>query len=211
MIFKCRCCNETVDEIPKLTAGMSELVFEPEWLAKGEDIPPLDEHIWLRSDEFPQAGERRLIKVSAPFKADIGERLNLLYLPANAALNDWDGAPEELELSAVVYGIFERVLSNDNYCAWIEVNIERVVPFPELCKHYPCRKISSLFEGGFGECTKLDFRWRNWEYYVFSAQGDCGEWRLIFTDDEGKRHLVMFYEYGWHDGFAQVGNAVVDS
>ncbi len=211
MIFKCRCCGETVDEIPKLTAGMSELIFEPEWLAKGEDVPPLGKDIWLRSDEFPQVGERRIVKVGAPFKADIGESVSFLYLPANAALNDWDSAPEELELSAVVYGTFVKVLSSDLYAAWIEIVIEEVIPFPEVYRHYPCRKVSSLFEGGFGEYTDLDFRWDNWDYYMFTAQGDCGEWRLIFTDSEGVRHLVMFYEYGIHEGYVQVGNAVCEA
>lgn len=211
MIFKCRCCNETVDETPKLIAGMSELVFEPEWLAKGEDIPPLDKDIWLRSDEFPQVGERRIIKVNAPFRADIGDCLSLLYLPANAALNDWDCAPEELELSAVVHGTFEKVISNDLYAAWTEIAVEEVIPFPELYKRYPCRKVSSLFEDGFGEYTALDFRWNNWERYAFTAQGDCGEWRLIFTDSEGVRHLLMFCEYGLHGGYVQAGNAVCEA
>lgn len=189
---------------------MSELVFEPEWLATGEPVPPLDEHIWLRSVEMPQVGERRLIKVDAPFKADIGDRLSLLYLPANSFFNGWEEAPEELELSAVVCGTFEKVICNDDFCAFIKVVVEEVIPFPKLHMHYPRKKIPSLFESGYGEYSKLVFTWKNWEYYSFDAQGDVGDRRLIFTDDEGKRHLVLFGEWSMHDDFVHCGNAVTD-
>ncbi|MDE7361581.1 MAG: hypothetical protein K2N38_06585 [Oscillospiraceae bacterium] len=208
MVFKCRCCNSIVDEKPSLADGFSELAYDMEWLEVGQPVPPLEEHVWLRSDKIPEVGERRFIKVRPPFSQNIGDSFNVLYSPALSSNNGWEEYPEELSSSAVVGCVYEKTVGADEFCAWIEVTVENVIPFPELYKHYPCRKVSSLFEGGFGEYAKLSFRWQNWEFYTFSAQGDCGEWRLIFIDSEGKRHLLMFYEWGWHDGFVQLGNAV---
>lgn len=106
--------------------------------------------------------------------------------------------------------IFEKIVNADEFRAWTEVSVESVIPFTELYKRYPRRKVSSLFEGAWGEYAELEFRCGCWEYYTFSAQGDCGEWRLVFTNGKGVRHLAAFFEYGWHDGYVQLGNAVTD-
>lgn len=211
MIFKCRCCGSIVDEKPSyLAEGFSELAYDMEWLEVGQPVPPLEEHIWLRANKMPEVGERRFIKVGPPFSQEIGSRFNILYSPALSSNNGWEEYPGEISDSAVVGCVFEKTVGADEFCAWIEVTVESVIPFPELHKHYPRRKVSSLFKGGFGEYAKLSFCWQNWEFYTFSAQGDCGEWRLIFIDSEGKRHLLMFYEWGWHGGFVQLGNAVLE-
>lgn len=104
MIFKCKCCKQEVDEKPRFTGGLTRYAYNPEWLKIGEPVPPLDERFWLRSDIFPKAGERRIIKVGyyTPFDRDVGDSFNALYQPAYSALNGWDLAPEELERSAIV-------------------------------------------------------------------------------------------------------------
>lgn len=211
MFFKCRCCGKFVNEKPSLAEGFSELAYDDmEWLEVGQPVPPLEEHIFLRADRMPEVGERRFIRFQAPFSQNMGDRFNVLYLPALSSINGWATYPQELSGSAVVSCVFEKTISSDEFCAWIEVTAEHVVPFPELYKHYPCRKVTSLFEGGFGEYATLDFRWQNWEFYAFSVQDDFGEWQLIFTDSEGVRHLIAFCEYGRHGGVVQLGNAVTE-
>lgn len=212
MFFKCRCCGKFINEKPSLVEGFSELAYDDmEWLEVGESVPPLEEHIFPRADRIPEVGERRFIKVQVPFAQEIGNRFNVLYSPALSSLNGWATYPEELSGSAVVGCVYERTVISDEFCAWIEVTAERVIPFPELYTHYPCRKVSwCLFESGFGKHAELGFRWQNWEFYTFPSQDDFGEWRLIFTDSEGKRHLLMSYEWGWHGGVVQLGNAVTE-
>lgn len=209
MNFKCKCCKQLVDEKPRFIAGLSEFAYNAEWLENGEPVPPLEERFWTRADELPETGERRIIKVGfyTPFNSEIGDSFNVLFLPANSALNGWDEAPEELERSAVVSCVFEKIISADEYQAFIEIAITGVTTLPELCRR-PFRKTESLFAGAFGKHLKLEFTWKNWEYYSFDAQGDCGDWRLIFTDSEGVRHLILQCDWGWHGGHVLFGNAV---
>lgn len=209
MVFKCRCCKQIVDEKPRFIAGLSEFAYNAEWLEAGEPVPPLEGRFWSHADALPKAGERRIIKVGfyTPFNSEIGDSFNVLFQPANSALNGWDEAPEELERSAVVSCVFEKVVSSDEYQAFIEISINRVVTLPELCGRFPCVKPESLFADGFGENLKREFTWHDWEYYSFDAQGDCGEWRLIFTDSEDVRHLILLCNWGWHGGHILFGNA----
>lgn len=211
MVFKCSCCNSIVDEKPSLAEGFSELAYDDmEWLEVGQIVPPLEEHIWLRADKMPEVGERRFIKVKPPFSQNISDSFNVLYSPALSALNGREEYPEELSDSAVVSCVLEKTVSVDEYCAWIEVSVENVIPFTELYKHYPLRKVLGLFEGGLGEHLTLACRCDRWEYYTYSAQGDWGEWRLIFVDKENVRHLVLCCEWYTHGGFVQLGNAVLE-
>lgn len=212
MNFKCRCCKQIVDEKPHFIAGLSEYAYNAEWLEVGEPVPPLEERFWSHANTPPKAGERRIIKVGyyTPFDSEIGDSFNVLFSPANSALNGWDEAPEELERSAIVSCVFEKIISADEYQAFIEISVNRVIPLTELCERYPCSKAESLFAGGFGELLKQEFTWRDWGYYSFDAQGDCGDWRLIFTDVKGTRHLILQCDWGWHGGHILFGNAVTD-
>lgn len=212
MVFKCKCCDQLVDEKPHFIEGLSAFAYNAEWLEAGEPVPPLEERFWLHADALPRSGERRIIKVGyyTPFNSAVGDRFNVLFQPADSALNGWDEVPEELERSAIVKCVFEKVVSSDEYQAFIEISVNRVIPLPELYERYPCRKVKSLFAGVFGELLKREFAWRNWEYYSFDAQGDCGEWRLIFTDDNDIRHLILQCDWGWHGGHVLFGNAVTD-
>lgn len=211
MIFKCKCCKQNVDEKPRFLAGLSEFAYNAEWLEVGEPVPPLEERFWARANELPGSGERRIIKVGfyTPFDSEIGDSFNVLFLPADSALNGWDTAPEELERSAVVSCVFERIISADEYQAFIEIAVNSVTPLPELSRR-PSQKTEGLFAGGFGKHLKLEFTWKSWEYYSFDAQGDCGDWRLVFTDTEGVRHLILLCNWGWHGGHVLFGNVVAE-
>lgn len=213
MIFKCKICKREIDDKPGLTGGLTRYAYDPEWLEVGEAVPPLEERHWLRSDTLPKAGERRIVKVGyyTPFDRDVGDSFNALFQPAYSALNGWEEAPEELERSAVVKCVFESIVSADEYTAWIEVTVQRVIPLPEICTRYPACKVDSLYDGEFEKYTQPDFTWNGWEYSSFDAQGDCGDWRLVFTDGENVRHLVMLCEWGWHGGFVLFGNAVAET
>lgn len=207
MVFKCTCCNEFVDEKPQLINGFYELAYDDfEWLELGESVPSLDEKIWTRADKMPAIGEKRFLKISAPFNRNIEERFNVLFSPGLSALNGWEEYPEELFNSAVVGCTFERIVQADEYRAWIEVAIERVIPFEELYKHYSCVKTTD--EIGYGFELDLDFRYKCWEYYSYSAQGDFGEWRLVYVDGDGVRHIVLIGEYSMHKDFVCCGNVI---
>lgn len=212
MFFKCRCCNKIVDEKPRFIKGLSKFAYNVEWLENGQPVPPLEERFWLHADDLPKAGERRIIKVGyyTPFNSEIGDRFNVLFQPADSALNGWEEAPEELERSAIVNCVFEKIVGADEHQAWAEVFVIGVIPLPRLHSRCPCQKTSSLFAGGFGKLLKQEFAWKNWTYYSFDAQGDCGDWRLIFTDDCGVRHLILQCDWSWHGGYVLFGNAVAD-
>lgn len=207
MVFRCTCCNEFVDENPQLVNGFCEFAYDGfEWLEVGESVPPLDERIWTRSESVPIVGEKRFLKVSAPFNQDFGDRFNMLFSPALSALNGWDDYPEELFDSAVVVCTFEKVVHADEYRAWIEVAIKDVIPLKDLHKHYPRVETDDVI--GYGFELKLDFRHKCWEFYSFSAQGDFGEWQLVYVDNEGLRHIILIGEYSMHKDFVCCGNVI---
>lgn len=208
MVFRCTCCEEFVCEKPQLISGFCELAYDEfEWLEVGEGVPPLDENIWTRSDKIPEVGEKRYLKISAPFNQNIGERFNVLFSPSLSALNGWEEYPEEIFNSAVVVCTFEKIVQADEYRAWIEIVIECVIPFEELYKHYPCVE-KTTDEIGYGFELELDFRYKCWEYYSYSAQGDFGEWRLVYMDNDGVRHTVLIGEYSMHKDFVCCGNVI---
>lgn len=207
MVFRCTCCNELVCETPQLLNGFSELAYDGfEWLEVGESVPPLDERIWTRSESVPKIGERRFLKVFAPFNQEKGERFNMLFSPALSALNGWEEYPEELSDSAVVVCTFEGVVQSDEYRAWIEVSVEDVIPLEDLHKHYPCVETTDVI--GYGFDLTLDFRHERWEFYSYSAQGDFGEWQLVYVDSDGLRHIVLIGEYSMHKDFVCCGNVI---
>lgn len=205
MIFKCPCCNKFVQGRPQPAKGFCETAYDEfEWLEIGAPVPPLEESIWLRADKIPEVGERRFLKVSAPFDEILGKRFNVLYSPALSAINGWGYYPEGLSGSAVVGCTYERTVCADEYRAWTEISVERVIPFGELYKHYPRCEVNDVP----GERVKLDFRHGCWEYYSYSTQGDWGEWQVVYVDEDGLRHTVLLCEWDMHGGFVYCGNAV---
>lgn len=207
MVFRCTACNEFVNERPQLITGFCELAYDNfEWLETGESVPSLDEKIWLRSDNVPVVGEKRFLKIREPFNQNIGDCFNILFSPGLSALNGWEEYPEELFDSAVVSCTFERIVQADEYRAWIEVAIQSVIPFENLTEHYQC--IETTDEIGFGFGLTRDFRYKCWEFYSFSAQGDLGEWQLVYVDSDGLRHTVLIGEYSMHKDYVCCGNVI---
>lgn len=207
MVFRCTCCDEIVDEKPQLINGFCELAYDGfEWLEVGESVPSLDERIWTRSNSVPEVGETRVIKVSAPFNQNIGDCFNMLFSPALSALNGWEDYPEELFDSAVTVCKFEKIIQADEYRAWIEVSIEDVIPLEDLYKRYSCVETTDVI--GYGFELRQDFSHKCWEFYSFSAQGDFGEWQLVYVDNNGLRHIVLIGEYSMHKDFVCCGNVI---
>lgn len=207
MVFRCTACNEFVSESPQLINGFCELAYDEfEWLEVGEGIPPIDENIWTRAENIPSIGEKRFLKISAPFNQNIGDCFNVLFSPGLSALNGWDEYPEELFNSAVAICTFERIIQADEYRAWIEVTIEDVIPLENLHKRYPCVETTDII--GYGFELELDFCYKCWEFYSYSAQGDFGEWQLVYVDSDGLRHIVLISEYSMHKDFVCCGNVI---
>ncbi len=205
----CPVCGEArkIPQSPK--NGFSDVAFDcAEWWSFQGELPPLSEHIWERLDILPTVGEMRIIKVSAPFDCGIGETFRMLFQPALSHFNGWDEHPEELERSAIVECRFDKILESDLHQAWISVKVISVTMLRDICKMYPSRKVpewNHLFH-----VEKEDyFQWRNWELFSWSAQGDVGEWWLIYTDESHIRHLVLLFEWMLCSETLSVGNIIL--
>ena len=41
-----------------------------------------------------------------------------------------------------------------------------------------------------------------------NAQGDCGEWKLIYQAEKEMRHLILLGEWSFHGRDVSIGNIV---
>ena len=60
--------------------------------AKEELCLPPDKRKWVHTDRVPVVGERRILKVTAPFDEDIGDTFTTVFEPWQMFLNGWDSA-----------------------------------------------------------------------------------------------------------------------
>lgn len=209
--FRCDVCGEIVqmkkDVIPPFADwGYNSCV---EWSDFEDDVPALNERHWQRSSVTPFQSQRRLLFVQKPFDEAIGSTFWVKFEPALLALNGWDDVLDtEIQKCAMVRCRFERILSADTECAWIEVSILQVVPLHELYRHYSERIVThplDLFHG-FEKETETIFRNEQWHIVGWSAQGDCGQTNWIFTDDSGTPHLVLALSFGYEEEVLHMGN-----
>ena len=78
---------------------------------------------------------------------------------------------------------------------------------PDLYKYYPEQVKPDLFE----KYEPSDIRpsscvYQNWFYDQWNIQGDLGEWKLFFTDDSGKQHLILMGKWDFHQDIIYIGN-----
>ena len=210
MKFKCSVCREYVEEKIELMDGFCEIAYNSfEWLDRNVHIPALNDDIWQRSNELPDRNEHRFLKVLSPFNEEIGSEFNVLYMPAMSYFNDWSEYPDEISKSAIIRCKFEKVIDADEFRAWIEVLVLSVTKLENLCEVYPVRRTDKLMDKQslYDEPEKLCYG--SWEYFVWSVQGDIGQWHLIFIDREGLRHLILFGKWDFHSDFVQCGNLIL--
>lgn len=180
-------------EIKETPYGFAGWAYsEMEWSDFETKVPPLEEQHWPRSERIPVVGESRIVLVTSPFDEKCGNTFYIEFVPPLALFNGYESA-EELRDSAIVQCKFERILSADEYCAWIEVKILKVILLSELPEIYPPSQTNCEIEEFDGIRSKdiyIDFMDDTWKIMSWSGQGDLGEYKTFYTDTNGVRHLV---------------------
>lgn len=209
--FPCPACKGIADKAPKENdrfeiCGIEEVA---EWSDFAPDeIPALDERIWARSEQLPQPGELKAVRVSHPFHMSIGETFWTLFLPALSHFNGWDSHPEEINGSGFVQCTLERILERGENQAWVALRIKRTISLPEMDAVLPQRDGSGYLEplGWYGEPDV--FRHGEWTFFSVSAQGNLGVWALI-RQRKSANLLVAMGEWEFHSSLVFGGNLVI--
>lgn len=210
MQLKCKVCGQMAQTDRRVRAGLADIAYDEiiQWSDFDDHPPSLKETHWTRSSTLPKMGERRLVWVEFPFSFETGEQFNALFMPAMSFFNGWEDYPEDIERSAVVFCRFERIADKDEYSAWIWVEVLKVTMLSELHRVYPAVPSGEALEA-FDFSAKIHhFDYGSWACYSFNIQGDLGEWKLIFTDDTGIRHLVLMGVWDFHTHLVYCGNIV---
>lgn len=208
--FRCKCCNDyhaMKTELPNSFSGWS--YSDMEWSDFEKEVPPLSEEHWTRSDRIPKIGEFRIIKVRIPFDEKIGNEFYMEFMPASAFFNGYDNA-EQIRDSAIVQCKFEKIIMADEYSAWVKIKILKVVFLSELLEICPpCLTDCELEEyAGVSKCVDIEFMDDSWEITSWTAQGDTGESKIIYMDEDGIRHLVLMHYYDFFSNVTYFGNIV---
>lgn len=211
--FRCKVCNEYVEmekSVPDGFAGWSYSGME--WSDFEEEVPPLSEKHWIRSDNTPKNGEIRVIKVTIPFAEETGNEFYMEFMPESAYFNGYD-CSEQISDSAIVKCRLEKVLLADEYSAWIRVMVLKVFLLPELSGMYQPWLVDCELEdyAGICKCNEVELIDNSWESKFWTGQGDIGESKLIYIDKNGVRHLVLMNYYNFHDDISYFGNIVQDA
>ncbi len=173
----------------------AELVVEPDtgWLASGEQRP--SGQIWLRAEAMPTPGTRHLVKVWCKGRQiSISEDRWLLFVPAWGAENGWDEYPATIPGSAFVRCRLWAAEGGKIDAAgeqWFEADVIEVVPFTDLERRFPPRRVSQLqtWELSTGGLTRHD----DWELW-HAPHDDAGFWLVARLDAEDA-HVVAAGEW----------------
>jgi hypothetical protein len=79
--------------------------------SKEELSQPLNKRQWVHTNQVPVVGEKRILKVTAPFDEEIGDTFTTVFEPWQMFLNGWDSAesPEDIGKACAVFCRFEEV------------------------------------------------------------------------------------------------------
>lgn len=158
---------------------------------KREEVPPSDALHWAHSVNIPKVGEIRSVLVGYPFAQKIGSEFYMVYQPALVFNNGYQST-EDINSTAIVKCRFEDIITSSEYNAWITVEILNVYLLHELTKAFFAYPIDEELESyaGFRECDTVDLIDDRWECKCWTEQGEVGEYKIIYTDESGVRHLV---------------------
>ena len=219
MNFLCRCCKQRIAreiEKPQLnrTAGAHQTAYHMEWAVFDDEemSRPIEERKWSDRNIQPKAGDKRILRVKAPFDEEPGDVFTTLYEPWQMFYNGWESAesPEDIGKACAVLCRFEDVLWADDFTAFITVGVLNVLPVIRFPQVFPETVTDRRFFEDFGFDDEI---WTEYEdehllYRTWSAQGDVGDAQLIYTDDSGKRHELLHGYSGRHGDTFELGNDV---
>lgn len=215
MRFKCGACNNFVEKQPDTPKGFAGWAYSGntvEWLAQGEEIPPLESRIWLRREMIPKTGELCAVKVRLPFDEDMGGEFWAEFLQPNYYLSG-DESDETVGSSAIVRCRLESAAEIGEYAAWVMVRVLEAVPYAAVCEAFAEFAQDEGLDrycgfGGEKICDETEFETKSFRQMFWTMEGDVGEKRLIFTDKQGREHLVLLNFYTFHEDYTYFGNIV---
>ncbi len=221
MNFLCSCCKSRVakdnqNRKPKMIecAGIHDIGYNLAWMeCEHEELSqPVKDRKWLYTNHIPTIGEKRILKVTAPFDEELGATFTTLFEPWQMFLNGWDCAenPDDIGKACAVLCRFDDVLWSDDFSAYISVKVLNTIPLDLLYTVIPITVTDDSFFENFGGHEKVltQYEDKHRLYRTWSAQGDFGQMQLIYTDDKGIRHEVLTGWYAMHEDFYYFGNAV---
>ncbi len=209
--FKCRACNEYAEPNRTVREGFVDWAYRcAEWSDFDENVPPLDQDIFLRKKTLPKTGEIYSIKVTKPFDKMIGNNVNINFVPAIAYLDGFEYSPDDINISAIVRCRIEKVITKDEFSAWIRVVVTDVTLYSELYKKYRPSSTDKTLEtfSYYRGCDWTELDTNRWKVASWTGQGDIGEENIIYIDDNNVRHLVAMGYYDFHQEIMYLGNVV---
>ena len=211
IFFKCKACNKYVEPDRTVQDGFVDWAYWcAEWSDFNENVPPLDQNIFLRKETLPKTGDMYSIKVETPFDEMIGNSVNINFVPALAYINGFGDSPDDINNSAIVRCRIEKVITKDEFSAWIRVLVTDVTLYSELYKKYCTSSTDKTLEAFsyYKECDWTELNTNRWKVVSWTGQGDIGEEKIIYIDDANVRHLVAMGYYDFHQEIMYLGNVV---
>jgi hypothetical protein len=181
-----------------------------EWSDSQDEIPAENEHNWwMRSEKTPEVGEKRIVSVTHPFRETDEKDFWTFYQPAYTSINGMDVCMEEINSSAFVKCRLLKILSLDNNQAWLQVLVDEVIFIKDAQDLIPLQHEKSSFLGKLYDFNPYYYTpYGNWEYYFGNAEGDLGNWFVIYKNELDVR-LISFGEWMFHQESAYLGNLVI--
>lgn len=214
LFFKCSCCKRSI-RMEKETKGyFSNWAYHygVEWSDFQEDVPAFSEEDWKRSETTPAVKERRTLYVQKPFDERIGNEFWILFEPALCSLNGWDDIEEsEIEKCALIRCKLSKILKRNEYEAWVVVDVKEVILVRELYQYFDTCIADvdiSVFDGIPEKICYTIYENDRWIVTCWDAQGDCGEYKWIYIDENGTKHLVMQSWFDFDSSVIYVGNII---
>ena len=205
--LKCKVCGEFHDIVKKAPAEFEGWAYSVvEWSDLTDQVPPLSEEHWPRSETLPRTGETRIIKVGVTFDEFPGNGFYADYRTADAFFNGHE-TEDQLGNSAIVKCRFDEVLLSDEYSAWIRVTVLQVLPYDKLAELLPTRYINEALED-YIQVDDTEDIGEKWRIITWSAQGDLGDTIFIFKDSSNVRHMVVRENWCMSKDIVYFGNVM---
>ncbi len=221
MNFLCSCCQQRITTDHQYrslveSAGVQTQAYHMEWAVFDEDelSKPISERKWSDRNVQPTVGAQRILRVKKPFDEEPGAVFTNLYEPWQMFYNGWDSvaSPEDIRKACAVLCRFDEVLWADGYSAFILVSVLHTVPLCRLHEVFPETVTERRFfeDFGFDDETDTEYEDAHLLYREYSTgQGYFGDVQLIYTDDAGRRHELLYGSCSAHRGASySLGNEV---
>ncbi|MFD0589276.1 hypothetical protein ACFQZE_14900 [Paenibacillus sp. GCM10027627] len=190
--------------------GYDNEIFE--WSDFEDEVPSLEEEQWMRSDQPPERGQLRTLKVHHPFHMKMGEPFWVMYTPVLTSFNGWDSHPEEIEQTAFVQCSIERVMERNEFKAWLRIKVLDVRMVTDFNEIFLERDGNSGYLDDFEMFRDSNsphiFSYRDWLFISAGSQGNIGVWGLVKCIDH-QYHMLVFGAWEFHENNAYGGNILL--